>query len=308
MATTVQALQVAQTAAQGWLDIPWIIWAGMISPFVATLIAGATIWATSRNSLSLLAKQHERDNSEANLQRAHDALQKDEDRKGMIRREVYLQAVEETHTLIGYIGGLPNRPLNIGNEADCLQSFLKANAKVWLVADAEAAHLSRDLASELSEIYLFVLNTTYPIRQAMESVHKRREEILFEEGEARRLLSELNDAKGTGAGYAVQVNLANLVESTKKYIKDLEDQQRRTLADIEPMRKKSFNEIFWRMRPVQRELVKLISALRGELNLPRDDEIFMEQLKDMEQRAWSVINKAFGIDPPELLPELDEST
>lgn len=44
-------------------------------------------------------------------------------------------------------------------------------------------------------------------------------------------------------------------------------------------------------------LVKLVSALRVELNLPRDDDEFMKQLKDMERRAWAAVNKAYGIAP-----------
>lgn len=57
---------------------------------------------------------------------------------------------------------------------------------------------------------------------------------------------------------------------------------------------------------IQRALVKLMSALRGELNLPRDDDEFMEQLKDMERRAWAAVNKAYRINPPTPMPEITE--
>jgi hypothetical protein len=73
------------------------------------------------------------------------------------------------------------------------------------------------------------------------------------------------------------------------------------------MRMEAFNATFGRNRSVQRPLVKLVSALRGELNLPRDDDEFMEQLKDMERRAWAAMNKACGIDPPGPMPEIIES-
>jgi hypothetical protein len=293
-------------AVQGWLDVPWIIWSGLISAVVASLVAAFTTIASSKNSLRLLAKQHARDDEAANQQRQHDAKQKDEDRKGAIRREVYASAVVEIHALLGYIGSLSDRPLNAGNDADGLQSFLKANAKIWLVADAEAAHLSRDLAGDFTEFFLHERARSYPIRQAMEPVRRRREEIAFAEGEARRLVSQLTDARAKNAGLEEQKKLNDLAVETHEYVKALELTQQQAMGVIAPMRMEAFKATFGRLRSVQRPFVKLVSALRGELNLPRDDDEFMEQLKDMERRAWAAVNKAYGIDPPWPMPEIVE--
>jgi len=300
MATAVQVVSV------GWLDVPWIIWSGLISAVVASGVAAFTTWASSKNSLRLLAKQHTRDDEEANRQRQHDAKQKDEDRKGTIRREVYTKAVEETHALLGYIGSLSDRPLNAGNDVDGFQSFLKANAKIWLVADAEAAHLSRDLAGDFAEVFFHEMATSYPLREAMEPVRRRREEIAFLEGEARRLVSQLTDAKAKNASLEEQEKLGDLVVDAKEHVKALELAQQQAMRVIAPMRMEAFKTTFGKLRSVQRALVKLVSALRGELNLPRDDAEFMEQLKDMERRAWAAVNRAYGIDPPGQMPEIDE--
>ena len=307
MTTAVQAVQATQTVASGWLGVPWIIWAGLISAIVASGVAAFTAWASSRNSLRLLAMQHARNDAEAVRQREHDAKQKDEDRKGTIRREVYAKAVEETHVLLGYIGSLPERPLNAGNDTDALQSFLKANAKVWLVADAEAAHLSRDLASDFSEVFLHALVTAHPIRTAMEPVRRRRETIVFAEAEARRLSSQFTDAKAKNASLVEQERLADLIVSANTHVKELEATQQVAMSIIAPMRLEAFKATFGRLRSVQLALVRLMSALRAELNLPRNDDKFIAQLKDMEERAWAAVNRAYGIDPPESMPEIVES-
>jgi hypothetical protein len=304
MTTILQSLQTIPVPTVGWLNVPWIIWSGVISAVVASGVAAFTAWTSSKNSLRLLAKQHVRDDAEAERQRQHDAVQKDKDRKGAIRREVYASALEETHALLGHIGALSDRPLNIGNDSDCLQSFLRANAKIWLVADAEAAHLSRDLAGDFAELFLNEMATTYPIRMAMEPIRKRREEIMYAESEARRVGVMLSDAKARSAGHSEQVKLTELAVTAHDYTKSLELIQQHAMANIAKMRMESFNETFGRIRPVQRELVKLVSALRGELNLPPDEEKFMEQLYDMERRAWTAINKAFGIHPPSTMPEI----
>lgn len=307
MTTAVQAVQATQAVASGWLGVPWIIWAGLISAIVASGVAAFTAWASSRNSLRLLAMQHARNDAEAVRQREHDTKQKDEDRKGVIRREVYAKAVEETHALLGYIGSLPERPLNAGNDTDALQSFLKANAKIWLVADAEAAHLSRDLASDFSEVFLHALVTANSIRTAMEPIRRRRETIVFAEAEARRLSSQFTDAKAKTASLVEQERLADLVLDANAYVKELEVTQRHGINGILPMRLEAFKATFGRLRSVQRALVRLMSALRAELNLPRNDDKFIAQLKDMEERAWVAVNKAYGIDPPESMPEIVES-
>ena len=299
-------LQAVQAVSAGWLGVPWIIWSGLISALVASGVAAFTIRASSENSLRLLAKQQEHNDVQANRQREHDAKQKDEDRKATNRREIYSKAVEETHALLGYIGGLPDRPLNAGNDADGFQSFLKSNAKIWLVADAEAAHLSRDLASDFAEVLFHEMTASYPIRIAMEPIRRRRETIAFAEGEARRLICQLTDAKARSASSEDQTKIGDLVVEANEYVKALELTQQQAMSDIAQMRKETFQTTFGKLRPVQRAIVKMVSALREELNLPRDDDEFMEQLMDMERRAWKAINSAYGIDPPWPMPDIIE--
>ena len=300
------AVQTVQAISAGGLGVPWIIWSGVISAVVATGVAAFTTRASGKNSLRLLELQQEHDDVKANRQREHDAKQKDEDRKATIRREIYAAAVEETHALLGYIGSLPDRPLNAGNDDAGFQSFLRVNAKIWLVANAEAAHLSRDLASDFGEVFLHVMATSNPIRIAMEPIRLRREEIAFTESEARRLFSQFTDAKARRASFEDQLKLEDLVVEAREDVQALKLAQQQAMEGIARMRMETFQTTFGRLRPVQRAIVKLVSALREELNLPRDDEKFMEQLNDMERRASAAVNSAYGIDPPWPMPEIIE--
>jgi len=71
MATAVQAVQVV---SEGWLDVPWVIWSGLISAVVASGVAAFTTRSSSKNSLRLLAKQHARDDEEASRQRGSGSM------------------------------------------------------------------------------------------------------------------------------------------------------------------------------------------------------------------------------------------
>jgi hypothetical protein len=299
------ALQAAQAATEGWISVPWIIWAGVLSAGVASFASWLTSRTSAANSLAMLRKQHEHDLSEASRQREHDAKQKDEDRKGAIRREVYVKAIEQTHALLGVIGGLPERPLG-GDDGEGFQAFLKANASIWLVADAEAAHLSRDLAGDFAELFLRELKASHPIRLELVPVRQRKEDIAFAKGEVRRLSAKLTDARAGRAPADEQEKLNDLAVEQGQYVKALEEAQQQALQDIAPKRMEAFKATFAQLRPVQRALVRMVSALRAELNLARDDEQFMEQLKDMERRAWAAVNGAYGNDPAWPMPEIAE--
>jgi hypothetical protein len=125
-----------------------------------------------------LKEQHQFDMEQADKRRVFeqaektrqllfDEAQKNEDRKAAIRREVYLKAIEEATAVFGAIGGLADKPFGESNDSDALQGFLKANAKVWLVADSEATRLSRELQSLMSIAFLEGMREAMPIRQKM---------------------------------------------------------------------------------------------------------------------------------------------
>ncbi|MCW8166031.1 hypothetical protein D8B22_11445 [Verminephrobacter aporrectodeae subsp. tuberculatae] len=140
----------------------------------------------------------------------------------------------------------------------------------------------------------------------MESIRLQKENIVFTESEARRLDSQLTDARARNAKLEELKNLFALVEETNKCVETLALARQDNLRTIAPLRMDASIATFGKLRPVQRTLTKLVSALREELNLPRDDDAFMEQLKAMEQRAWAMVNKTYGIDPPRPMPEIVE--
>lgn len=300
------AVQAAQAATEGWLSIPWIIWAGVLSAGVASFASWLTSRASADNSLAMLRKQHDHDLSEASRQREHEAKQKDEDRKGVIRREVYTEAVERAHGLLAAIGGLTQRGIEVTDDGDALQAFLKANAKIWLVAEAEAAHLSRDLATEFSELFLHALAASMPARYAMEPVRMRAKEIEQEESECLRQQKQYNDARSRKASHDEQEHLGDLLAEAHAWVKDLRRVQGLARAEAAPAIFKAFEDTFGELRAVQRSLCKLVSALRAELNLPRDDDEFLAQLREMERRAWAAMNQAAGKNPPVPMPEIVE--
>ena len=280
-----------------WFNsIPAVIWSGAIGAALASSISYFGIRSANNNSYKLLREQHDHDKLEADKQRSHDACQKDEDRKAAIRREVYTKAVEETHAALGAIGGFPFKPLDFSGvaDSDILQSFLKANSKVWLVAESEAAHLSRDLANQMSEMYLMALGAAYPLRLALEPAWELNKKLLHAENEVLRksenladLIEQRPDPLVLERAQKAWVDANEVVALFKKHRLNM----RESLA---PQQLAYARRLIEEMVPLQKTLVQLVSSLRKELHLSGDETQFLEQQLDMKERVLALFDRQFG--------------
>lgn len=273
-----------------------VIWSGVIGAVIASGLSYFGVRSANSSSLARLNAQHEHDAAEAIKERKHDAEQKDEDRKAAIRREVYVKAVEEVHATLAAIGGMAERPLSeIGHDVDALQAFLKANAKVWLVAEAEASHLSRDLASLVSECYLAALKAAAPLRLRMEPARDLDRKLPHAEAEVVRLDGRLTDLRTDLAKWEEMQMVNTAWRQANEWVTTLKQERQRLLLSLAPDKLALGKAMFDELRPVQRAIVRLVSALRSELHLPPDEAMFLAQLADMEKRAMAALNRAFGI-------------
>ncbi len=272
--------------------VPAVVWSGVIGALAGAFVSFLTSWQSNRASLRRLREQHKRDDRQAAAQREHDANQKNEDRKSAIRREIYGQAVEDIHALLAAIGGLADRPVGAEGDTNALQAFLKSNAKVWLVADAPAARLSRNLASTMSEYFMAALTSSVPTRQAMEVVRQfdRRiahgeEDLRAVDVEARTAVADRDDDK-----------LKALTASSQWISSALADLRRNRDAAFMstlPLRKAWFEGNFEQLMAAQQLMVRQVSALRAELHLEADEAEFLRLLEDMKQRAHAAVGRAF---------------
>lgn len=272
-----------------------VIWSGVFGATIAAVISLLGVVAANKSSLDRLNKQHQHDAAEATAQREHDAKQKDEDRKSAIRREVYTKGVEEAHAVLAVIGGMPERPLNKSSEdVDALQQFLKANSKIWLVAESEAAHLSRDLTSLMSELYLRALQNASPLRFAMEPIRDLERRMSHAESEVLRIEAKCTELKEQNSSFELRDRAAVSLKGASDFVGTLKAERDRQISLIRPNRIKYAKDVFEDMRPVQEMIVRLVSSLRKELSLPSDETHFLAQLADMEKRAHAVLRRVFG--------------
>lgn len=281
-----------------WFNsIPAVIWSGALGAVLASGMSYFGVRSANKSSLERLHAQHEYDRGEAVKQREHDAIQKEEDRKAAIRREVYTKAAEEVHAVLAAIGGFPLKPLDMSgtSDADALQAFLKANAKVWLVAEAEAAHLSRELASQMGELYQKALASAYPLRLAFEPVWDINRKLVHADGEVQRTTVKLAELNEQRADLPIRGAAEKSWKDANSWVAMLKGSRQQIIDSLASQRLAHARAIFEDMQAVQKTIVKLVSSLRKEIHLPADELEFLAQHADMEKRALVMLNRAFGI-------------
>jgi hypothetical protein len=289
----------ATSAIATWLaSVPPVVWSGLIGTsvgaFIAATVSISGVRASNKASLERLREQHRQDKAEADAKRAHDAEQKNEDRKAAIRREIYGQAVEDVHALLAAIGGLADRPIaESSRDGDALQAFLKSNAKVWLVADPPAARLTRELASAMSELFFSALLAAGTSRQAGDAIRRvdvrianAESDIRDAELDMRREVADRNDDRMKAHTATIQW-IRQSVDAMRS------ERQAATMAAL-PGRLRCFEATFDQLSSAQRLLTKLVSALRKELHLDPDEAEFERLLEGMKHQAWDSIHRIYA--------------
>lgn len=272
-----------------------LVWSGMFGAALGGGFSYLGVRSSNISSLERLRVQHSQDSLEAIKQRSHDAKQKEEDRKAAIRREVYTKAAEEIHALLAAIGAISMKPLEVGGagDADPLQAFLKANAKVWLVADSEAAHLSRDLTAQLGVLYQKALTSAYPLRLSMEPVWRINKQLVHAELEVQRITTKKAELKEENANQPLQEAIAQSLATASNFVGVLTAARQRILESLRPMRMTHSQDIFGEMKVAQQTIVKLVSALRKELHLSPDEDEFLAQHDELEKLAIDMLDRAY---------------
>jgi len=276
-----------------------VVLSGALAALIASGISYYGVRAANKSSLDRLKEQHRFDTEQAERRRTFeqaektrqlqfDEAQKNEDRKAAIRREVYLKAIEEATAVFGAIGGLPDKPFGEGNDGDALQDFLRANAKIWLVADSEATRLSRELQSLMSIAFFEGMQEAVTIRRKMEKVRLLQEMIGQAEREKVRIDTKLSEAKESNAPQQDQEAIGKSYKDQAEWAKAAQEAANNLMAEQKPDRKAWMEKMFDIIHKPQHTLNALLYELRKEVYLKTDHdndrEQFMQQYKGRFQR------------------------
>lgn len=120
-----------------WLSsIPAVIWSGVI----ASILTLSGVLISNKSNTKRLKIQLE-----------HDAKQKSEDRKSIIKREVYLDLAKEATKATNYLAGIANIDIVKINISDGMKDYFIAANKLTLIAETKTVIAVNELSGELGK-------------------------------------------------------------------------------------------------------------------------------------------------------------
>ncbi|MEZ5627939.1 MAG: hypothetical protein R3E34_10495 [Rhodocyclaceae bacterium] len=132
------------------------------------------------------------------IQLQHDAAEKAKERTAILRREVYLRAIEELMRANSHLAGLPNLDPTKVNVGDGLQGFFSAAARLQLVAEPKTSLLVNRLAGEYGELLFELLAQLQPAHAARSQIQLTDHHYNLAQAEVTRVLGEMAKLNESG--------------------------------------------------------------------------------------------------------------
>ena len=246
-------------------SVPDVVWSGVIA---SVLTLSGVLISNWSNTTRL------------RIQLQHDADQKTKERTAILRREVYLKAVEELTKANSHLAGLPQSDPTKVNLADGLQGFFGAAAKLQLVAEPKTALLMNQLVASYGELMLRLMGSAMPLHGLRSdiSIH----DTLYNQAQSQvtRVLGEMakfNESAQVNDRVfgALQRSLEAFQAQTAKHASDRAqawDTFNRLNVDF-------CRQLLTEMRSIGEQQIPALVEIRRDLGLTTDLEAFREQME-----------------------------
>ena len=122
------------------------------------------------------------------------------------------------------------------------------------------------------------------------STHPRNidKNIIHLESDLRRNDMKMAELKERRGDPVAQQAVIDSWKNASEWLKNGQEERARRFAEFQPQRIAHAKALFQDIRPAQQLIVRLVSALREELDLPGEAEQFIAQHADMERRVLAI--------------------
>ncbi len=257
-------------------SIPDTVWSGIIGAIVA--LSGVLL--SSRSSASHLR-----------LQLQHDSSEKAKERTSELRREVYLQAIQELVKANLHLANLPNLDPTKINISDGFQGFFASAARLQLVAEPKTVLLVNKLVGEYGELILKLLTQLQPVHAAQADIQIADNHYTLAQSEVTRILggmAKLNESGNpdTSTFRVLQSSFEFQQERSTNYANDRDVAWGRFhRANIAFQR-----VLFTKLRDLVSRQVHVMIELRRDLGQSGDLGAIEKQMRQQMQRMEERFN------------------
>lgn len=262
--------------------IPATVW-GMIGAVVAAFFISIT------NLISNVSN-----NKRLSLQLAHDANEKNIDRMNNLRREIYLEAVEQMTKASGYFGSIPYKEIGDQNIATELEGLYISAAKLSLVAPPETHEAVDSLGVEYWKLMNKVMNKLPPMQELKAEINLYSAMYDQSMTEVKRLIGVMNSLRESGR---VDDDAMHGLKSSFDFLSDqaADYAEKRKIANY-----KFFQlcgeyscELMADMRPVAMLQGMVVIAIRKDFGIETDEARMMAHLGQQLDAVSAAVANAF---------------
>lgn len=248
-------------------------------------IIGSAIIASCITLLGVIVSN--RSNTHRLIQQlAHDSDEKSKERISLLRRDVYMKAVEEMVRAGAYLGAIPQIDPTKTNAGEGLTNFFAAVSKIQLIAESKTASIASDFTAKFATAHFALLAEAAPIQELNSKIQRLDEYYSIHQSEVSRIESELKELNESGQfkehrNKELRLSLEASLEALRKYAESRNQAaaQHVTLSKLYTMK------IMHEMRDVTDVQTSLKAALRRELNLDQDSPDVLERSAEHRRRV-----------------------
>lgn len=251
-------------------SVPDVIWSGVIA---SILTLGGVLVSNRSNTKRL------------RIQLQHDAAEKSKERTATLRRDVYLQAVEELTKANNHLATLPQCDPTKTNLGDGFQGFFGAAAKLQLVAEPKTALLVNELVATYGEVVLRLMAQLSPLHNTRSDISINDDLYNKTQAQVDRVLAEM--AKFNEAAQVDDAIFAALRRSFDGY----QTQATKYATDRSAAWDKfnSLNVTFVKqllkeMRAIGEQQIPVLIEIRRDLGLTTELDAFRRQMESQWNR------------------------
>lgn len=253
--------------------VPDVVWSGII----ASLLTFFGVMLSNGSNTKRLR-----------IQLKHDAEEKSRERISVLRRDVYLKAIEELNRVNAKLVGLAQADFVNSNPTDDLQDFYAAASKLQLIAEPKTSILASKLVASYGMLTMRLLAKLAPLNKIKIEIDISDRAYNVATGEVNRILEKQRLLIESGVLDEIQMAALNDAYNfnsvqAKKYA----EQCAVAWGEFHMRHVEYVKTVMYELKVVGEQQAPLMTAIRMDLGLTEQIEILQEHLdlqwKEMEE-------------------------
>lgn len=256
--------------------VPDVVWSGLI----ASVLTLSGVLISNRSNTTRLR-----------IQLQHDSDQKSRERTAVLRREVYLEAVEELTKANSHLAGLPQADPTKENLAEGLQGFFGAAAKLQLVAEPKTALLVNELVASYGELLLRLLGPAMPLHEARSDISIHDTLYNRAQEQVTRVLGEMAKFNETAqASPQVFAALQRSLEGFQSLASTHAAERAEAWDRFNRLNVEFCKQLLTDVRSIGEQQIPVLVEIRRDLGLTTQLETYRQQMESQWLRMSSQLN------------------